>query len=928
MSDYIPPPPPPPPLPPGNGDSNPVFVMNGGGSSHGGASAIGSYHSDLTREPSGYSRIGKSLPAQILNGYSQKQNGYDDEASSIDFGDGEGTVRNSGVIDLIDTDYPPEHEYAIARSTTAKPAPDQPTGQIPPTGQSTPPPITPYSTLPPPLHYDNQISPSQQPPIVPQKEPILKLESRIKVRGTVLAQHIPLAKCRVLYLGSAKPGDHEDGLQAMQQALKERFRIDTGGEMQAVDAWLTAYSTGLQMVYAGNNKISAWFPIQTLCICAGTKCIIAQNQATGERAAHFEPLDSHFSRLSEYPPIFSCILRKEDTENPVDCHVFVCKSETAAMALVQSCTHAYEHREGWTMGPPPSDDDEENKPPPSQVYAQPQKKKPVVERTATADFYMQPPKQGYFYTTDKNLVRKHRVFSGGTAAAMSLPATMMPTRVATMPPRQPIIPFRTMGPMMMRPPHGRPPPPPFFIRRPMFPPPPPPMMRPPPPPMMMRPPLRGFRPPPMTGPPPPMYPPPMPPPGRYPMMPPPPPNARMPLPVPPPHYFSDWNQYSGNPVAVLGRYPGSGRIRHGKKHHKKTSRSRQKSTSKHHKSRQPQPPHRSKSHQRPPSPYYSDYSSDFSSDDYDSRVGIYRKNDQSQSPRRYRSYHRREDNHHRGKSQDRRDGYYSDNYLTHDTKRNSRRQDYSPPERRRGQQNRDYSPPGRRRDYSPPERRRDHSPPDRRRDNSPPERRRDHSPPLPPTLQDNRRDRDYSPPRKDDYRGRGPKKEDGFDHNRVPSTDLYHQADSDVEIFVDRYRGDDNKNQKNQNSPPEFHSNFSPEIVFKSDTNHNLMDEASPIANRRGEAPKSPRVHKKEQKRLPRNDHGFGRSLVAERSILGDHYKPPNAYTMNDYSHTIVEDDMGYSYSRKIEQDMGKGNGFRGGDWNVGKKRTSHNFGI
>ena len=31
----------------------------------------------------------------------------------------------------------------------------------------------------------------------------------------------------------------------------------------------------------------------------------------------------------------------------LECHVFICKSVEAAMALVQATSYAFEHREGW-----------------------------------------------------------------------------------------------------------------------------------------------------------------------------------------------------------------------------------------------------------------------------------------------------------------------------------------------------------------------------------------------------------------------------------------------------------------------------------------------------------------------------------------------------------------------------------------------------
>jgi len=41
----------------------------------------------------------------------------------------------------------------------------------------------------------------------------------------------------------------------------------------------------------------------------------------------------------------------------LECHVFICKSAEAAIALVQSTSHAFEHREGWMPvgSSPPAD---------------------------------------------------------------------------------------------------------------------------------------------------------------------------------------------------------------------------------------------------------------------------------------------------------------------------------------------------------------------------------------------------------------------------------------------------------------------------------------------------------------------------------------------------------------------------------------------
>lgn len=45
-------------------------------------------------------------------------------------------------------------------------------------------------------------------------------------------QHIPLAKCRVLYLGSAVPLDTKQGIEAVQIPLRERYPLTASGEVR------------------------------------------------------------------------------------------------------------------------------------------------------------------------------------------------------------------------------------------------------------------------------------------------------------------------------------------------------------------------------------------------------------------------------------------------------------------------------------------------------------------------------------------------------------------------------------------------------------------------------------------------------------------------------------------------------------------------
>jgi len=48
---------------------------------------------------------------------------------------------------------------------------------------------------------------------------------------------IPLCRCRVLYIGSAVPTITKDGLQGIQQPLKERYPTSETTETKGIDSW-------------------------------------------------------------------------------------------------------------------------------------------------------------------------------------------------------------------------------------------------------------------------------------------------------------------------------------------------------------------------------------------------------------------------------------------------------------------------------------------------------------------------------------------------------------------------------------------------------------------------------------------------------------------------------------------------------------------
>jgi len=161
----------------------------------------------------------------------------------------------------------------------------------------------------------------------------------------------PICRCRVLYLGSAVPHITKDGLQGIQEPLKELYP-DTGlSSLKGIDSWLSVWSNGLLLenVDEKNTKITRFFPIESLHYCAAVRNVLVPANRDGpstssnEKVQKFLPLDSPFAQLPNlnHPPLFACILRRTTGIKVLECHAFICKREMAANALVRCCFHAY-----------------------------------------------------------------------------------------------------------------------------------------------------------------------------------------------------------------------------------------------------------------------------------------------------------------------------------------------------------------------------------------------------------------------------------------------------------------------------------------------------------------------------------------------------------------------------------------------------------
>lgn len=160
-----------------------------------------------------------------------------------------------------------------------------------------------------------------------------------------MSESTPICRCRVLYLGSSVPRQSKDGLQGIQEPLRSLYPMEGAGEAKGIDSWLSVWSNGILLENVDENRkqVTRFFPIESLHYCAAVRQVLIPERGNSHTEPKFLPLDSPFARTPrvQHPPIFAAILRRTTGIKVLECHVFICKREAAANALVRCCFHAY-----------------------------------------------------------------------------------------------------------------------------------------------------------------------------------------------------------------------------------------------------------------------------------------------------------------------------------------------------------------------------------------------------------------------------------------------------------------------------------------------------------------------------------------------------------------------------------------------------------
>ncbi|XP_025090883.1 uncharacterized protein LOC112562095 [Pomacea canaliculata] len=158
----------------------------------------------------------------------------------------------------------------------------------------------------------------------------------------MVAEKDELLRKRVLYIGSAVPLETADGLDGIQQPLRERYPVDDDNNIQGILSFISILPTGIQLQYVSDPSSILSFPIQSLTLCAAVRCVTTVNASTGEKVARFVSLSSPAAggSNSKRPAIFTAITRRTEGRKVLECHGFICASSKDALELVQSTAYA------------------------------------------------------------------------------------------------------------------------------------------------------------------------------------------------------------------------------------------------------------------------------------------------------------------------------------------------------------------------------------------------------------------------------------------------------------------------------------------------------------------------------------------------------------------------------------------------------------
>ena len=118
----------------------------------------------------------------------------------------------------------------------------------------------------------------------------------------------PICRCRVLYLGSAVPHVTKDGLQGIQEPLRDLYPdhetlLNQDSEAIGIDSWLSVWSNGIliENVDGSGRENKRFFPIESLHYCAAVRYVVIPNESNNSHHHHaYNSINPHHNQSTTF----------------------------------------------------------------------------------------------------------------------------------------------------------------------------------------------------------------------------------------------------------------------------------------------------------------------------------------------------------------------------------------------------------------------------------------------------------------------------------------------------------------------------------------------------------------------------------------------------------------------------------------------------
>lgn len=242
---------------------------------------------------------------------------------------------------------------------------------------------------------------------------------------------------RVLYIGSTVPMETTEGLEAIQQPLRDRYPSHDDKTIEGIDSRLLILPGGLQLQYVSDPETIIFFPIASLSLCAAVRCVETVNGATGERQAKFVSINKMppGTEHSKRPAIFTAITRRTQGRKVLECHGFVCSSPQDAKDLVKVTSvvdQAYKNNTPIDINNILKAGSVSSKPSGPSMHLIAGEPIPK-DLPAGPEFFENPPSQGYFYSSNNVEVKRFNVEKISDSASESAPNSVINGKPPSLP---------------------------------------------------------------------------------------------------------------------------------------------------------------------------------------------------------------------------------------------------------------------------------------------------------------------------------------------------------------------------------------------------------------------------------------------------------------------------------------------------------------